>query len=87
MLDYKHLLFQIKLPFFDAIILRLQIYDWSFACFFFFSPVMAQEDGVGLLTAIKGTSKYRRSKRIDFVSDYLPPSTSEFKSFFEEAYG
>ncbi|XP_061945218.1 phytyl ester synthase 1, chloroplastic-like [Populus nigra] len=45
------------------------------------------EDGVGLLTAIKGTSKYRRSKRIDFVSDYLPPSTSEFKSFFEEAYG
>jgi len=54
---------------------------------FFFPPVMAQEDGVGLLTAIKGTSKYRRSKRIDFVSDYLPPSTSEFKSFFEEAYG
>lgn len=56
-----------------------------FVCVFF--SVMAQEDGVGLLTAIKGTSKYRRSKRIDFVSDYLPPSTSEFKSFFEEAYG
>ncbi|CAK7340886.1 unnamed protein product [Dovyalis caffra] len=44
------------------------------------------EDGVGLLTVIKGTSKYRLSKQFDFVSDYLPLSTSEFKSFFEEAY-
>ncbi|XP_011032515.1 PREDICTED: acyltransferase-like protein At1g54570, chloroplastic [Populus euphratica] len=42
------------------------------------------EDGVNLLTIIKGTSKYRRSRRLDFVSNYLPPSMSEFKRGFEE---
>ncbi|XP_061971282.1 phytyl ester synthase 1, chloroplastic-like [Populus nigra] len=42
------------------------------------------EDGVNLLTIIKGTSKYRRSRRLDFVSNYVPPSMSEFKRGFEE---
>ncbi|XP_052193640.1 phytyl ester synthase 1, chloroplastic [Diospyros lotus] len=37
------------------------------------------EDGVNLLTVIKGTCKYRRSRRHDFVTDFLPPSLSEFK--------
>lgn len=37
------------------------------------------EDGVNLLTIIKGTSTYRRSRNYDFVADYLPPSKSEFK--------
>ncbi|KAJ6694207.1 hypothetical protein OIU85_004944 [Salix viminalis] len=32
------------------------------------------EDGVNLLTVIKGTGKYRRSRRIDIVSDFIPPS-------------
>ncbi|PSS19093.1 Acyltransferase-like protein [Actinidia chinensis var. chinensis] len=37
------------------------------------------EDGVNLLTIIKGTCKYRLSRRHDFVMDFLPPSASEFK--------
>ncbi|KAJ6996174.1 acyltransferase-like protein [Populus alba x Populus x berolinensis] len=42
------------------------------------------EDGVNLLTIIKGTSKYRRSRRLDFVSNYVPPSMSEFERGFEK---
>ncbi|KDP23610.1 hypothetical protein JCGZ_23443 [Jatropha curcas] len=45
------------------------------------------EDGISLLTIIKGTGKYRRSRRLDFVSDFLPPSMSEFKSGFDEVVG
>ncbi|CAI9784536.1 unnamed protein product [Fraxinus pennsylvanica] len=37
------------------------------------------EDGVNLLTIIKGTCTYRRSRNYDFVADFLPPSKSEFK--------
>jgi hypothetical protein len=29
------------------------------------------------MTVIKGTCKYRRSRRHDFVTDFLPPSTTE----------
>ncbi|KAG5244936.1 acyltransferase protein [Salix suchowensis] len=42
------------------------------------------EDGVNLLTVIKGTSKYRRSRRLDYVSNYVPPSMSEFKRISAE---
>ncbi|KAJ6918397.1 acyltransferase-like protein [Populus alba x Populus x berolinensis] len=42
------------------------------------------EDGVNLLTIIKGTSKYRRSRRLDYVSNYVPPSMSEFERGFEK---
>ncbi|XP_076922202.1 phytyl ester synthase 1, chloroplastic-like [Bidens hawaiensis] len=38
------------------------------------------EDGINLLTIIKGTSKYRRTWKHDFVKDYLPPSMSEYRS-------
>ncbi|XP_015057468.1 acyltransferase-like protein At1g54570, chloroplastic isoform X1 [Solanum pennellii] len=38
------------------------------------------EDGINLLSIIKATSKYRRSKRRDYVKDFLPPSKSEFKN-------
>ncbi|KAD5960563.1 hypothetical protein R6Q59_013636 [Mikania micrantha] len=38
------------------------------------------EDGINLLTIIKGTSKYRRTRKHDFVKDYLPPSMSEYRS-------
>ncbi|CAK7340880.1 unnamed protein product [Dovyalis caffra] len=41
------------------------------------------EDGVNLLTVIKGTGKYRRSRRIDFASDFVPPSISEFKYVYD----
>ncbi|KAJ8760671.1 hypothetical protein K2173_017656 [Erythroxylum novogranatense] len=37
------------------------------------------EDSVGLLAIIKGTRKYRRSRTVDYVSDFVPPSMSEFK--------
>ncbi|XP_031104063.1 acyltransferase-like protein At1g54570, chloroplastic [Ipomoea triloba] len=41
------------------------------------------ENGFNLLSIIKGTSTYRRSRRHDYVLDYLPPSMSEFKKAFE----
>ncbi|KAK3011155.1 hypothetical protein RJ639_011099, partial [Escallonia herrerae] len=41
------------------------------------------EDGVNLLTVIKGTCKYRRSAKRDFVMDFLPPSLSEFEEALE----
>ncbi|EPS74024.1 hypothetical protein M569_00724 [Genlisea aurea] len=37
------------------------------------------EDGVSLLTVIKSTYAYRRSRRHDYVRDFLPFSMSEFK--------
>ncbi|XP_060218058.1 phytyl ester synthase 1, chloroplastic-like [Lycium barbarum] len=42
------------------------------------------EDGINLLTIIKSTSKYRRSKRHDYVMDFLPPSESEFKNALKD---
>ncbi|KAG8648165.1 acyltransferase-like protein At1g54570, chloroplastic isoform X1 [Manihot esculenta] len=45
------------------------------------------EVGISLLTIIKGTSKYRCSRRLDFVSDFVPPSMSEFKYASDEAFG
>ncbi|KAJ6725660.1 ESTERASE/LIPASE/THIOESTERASE-LIKE PROTEIN [Salix purpurea] len=48
---------------------------------------LLMEDGFNLLTIIKGTSKYRRTRRFDFVSDFLPPSMSEFKCAFDESSG
>nr|XP_043631558.1 acyltransferase-like protein At1g54570, chloroplastic [Erigeron canadensis] len=41
------------------------------------------EDGINLLTVIKGKLKYRRSWKHDFVKDYLPPSMSEYRSALE----
>ncbi|CAA6662075.1 unnamed protein product [Spirodela intermedia] len=37
------------------------------------------EDGLNLLTVLKGTSMYRRSKKHSFIADFLPPSMTEFK--------
>nr|AZM65208.1 diacylglycerol acyltransferase 9 [Vitellaria paradoxa] len=41
------------------------------------------EDGVDLVTIIKGASFYRRERIIDYASDYFPPSPSEFKKMVE----
>lgn len=41
------------------------------------------EDGVNLLTVIKGVKMYRRGRQRDFVTDYLPPTLSEFKQTFD----
>ncbi|XP_022143052.1 acyltransferase-like protein At1g54570, chloroplastic [Momordica charantia] len=45
------------------------------------------EDGIGLMTVIKSTFKYRRSRKHDAVSDYLPPSLTEFNFFFTQVTG
>ncbi|KAJ6844759.1 acyltransferase-like protein, chloroplastic isoform X1 [Iris pallida] len=37
------------------------------------------EDGIDLVTTIKGATCYRRSSQIDYVSDYLLPTPSEFQ--------
>ncbi|XP_021727534.1 acyltransferase-like protein At3g26840, chloroplastic [Chenopodium quinoa] len=37
------------------------------------------EDGVDIVTIIKGTSLYRCGKFHDYLSDYLPPTDAEFK--------
>ncbi|WCJ43271.1 Esterase/lipase/thioesterase family protein [Euphorbia peplus] len=39
------------------------------------------EEGISLLTIIKLSGKYRRSRRLDLVSDFIPPSMWEFKCF------
>ncbi|KAJ9541340.1 hypothetical protein OSB04_027846 [Centaurea solstitialis] len=41
------------------------------------------EDGLNLLTVIKGTCKYRRTWKYDYIKDYLPPSMTEFRNGFE----
>ncbi|XP_026449370.1 acyltransferase-like protein At1g54570, chloroplastic [Papaver somniferum] len=42
------------------------------------------EDGVNLLSVIKATHMYRHSRRYDYISDYLPPSMSEYRKFAVE---
>ncbi|KAJ6835274.1 putative acyltransferase-like protein, chloroplastic [Iris pallida] len=41
------------------------------------------EDGLNLLSVIKATTTYRRSNQHDFVTDYLPPTKSEFRQVFD----
>ncbi|GMY14951.1 phytyl ester synthase 1, chloroplastic-like isoform X2 [Fagus crenata] len=45
------------------------------------------EDEIGLMTVIKGTGKYRRSRRLDFTSDFLLPSTTELKYACDQVAG
>ncbi|KAJ4969204.1 hypothetical protein NE237_015905 [Protea cynaroides] len=45
------------------------------------------EDGINLLTVIKATYMYRRSKRHDYISDFIPPSVTEVKEVFDEING
>ncbi|KAK4746659.1 hypothetical protein SAY87_025696 [Trapa incisa] len=40
------------------------------------------DDGVNLITIIKGASFYRRGMSLDYVSDYLPPTYSEFLKLY-----
>ncbi|KAJ4823185.1 hypothetical protein Tsubulata_015131 [Turnera subulata] len=41
------------------------------------------EDGVDLSTIIKGATFFRRGKYHDYISDYFPPTPSEFKKLYE----
>ncbi|XP_030958006.1 acyltransferase-like protein At1g54570, chloroplastic isoform X2 [Quercus lobata] len=45
------------------------------------------EDGIGLMTVIKGTFKYRCARRLDITSDFLPPSMTELKYFSDQITG
>ncbi|CAL0302252.1 unnamed protein product [Lupinus luteus] len=45
------------------------------------------EDGVGLLSIIRGTCMYRRSRRRDLVGDFIPPSLREFRYAMDEVTG
>ncbi|WOK94469.1 acyltransferase-like protein, chloroplastic isoform X1 [Canna indica] len=42
------------------------------------------EDEVDLVTTVKGAGYYRRSRQVDFVSDYLLPTPDEFKKATEQ---
>lgn len=44
------------------------------------------EDGINLLSIIKGSITYRRSRQHDFVTDYLPPTISEFRRLLVQNY-
>ncbi|XP_075658139.1 phytyl ester synthase 1, chloroplastic-like isoform X1 [Castanea sativa] len=45
------------------------------------------EDGIGLMTVIKGTSKFRRSRRHSYASDFLPPSMTELNYACDQIIG
>nr|DAD30462.1 TPA_asm: hypothetical protein HUJ06_009313 [Nelumbo nucifera] len=47
------------------------------------SHSLFMEDGIDLVTIIKGASFYRRKRHIDYVSDYVPPTPFEFKQAYE----
>ncbi|KAK7826703.1 acyltransferase-like protein [Quercus suber] len=42
------------------------------------------EDGIDLVTIIKGAGFYRRGKYLDYVSDYMLPTPTEFKKVAED---
>ncbi|KAI3500948.1 hypothetical protein L1887_36777 [Cichorium endivia] len=54
--------------------------------------VLFMEQDIDLVTILKATSFYRRTRNLDYVLDYLPPTTYEFKKareyhrFVEEAF-
>ncbi|KAH6813812.1 transferase [Perilla frutescens var. frutescens] len=41
------------------------------------------DDGISMISVLTGASFYRRGERHDYVSDYLPPSPSEFRKVYE----
>ncbi|KAK7258782.1 hypothetical protein RIF29_24369 [Crotalaria pallida] len=45
------------------------------------------EDGIGLMTIIKGTCMYRQSRRLDLVRDFIPPSMREFRYTMDRVVG
>ncbi|CAI8615521.1 unnamed protein product [Vicia faba] len=45
------------------------------------------EDCIGLLTIIKGTCMYRRTRRHDLVMDFIPPSMTEFRYAMDQVVG
>ncbi|WCJ42751.1 Esterase/lipase/thioesterase family protein [Euphorbia peplus] len=48
---------------------------------------LLMEGRFSLLSIIKGTGKYRRSRKQDIIADFVPPSMSEIKYCFDEILG
>jgi hypothetical protein len=77
----------------NFLVLWVQLYSLFFAILLWENKLTAlfavilQEDGICLMTVIKGTSKFRRSRRHDFVSDFLPPSMTELKYVCDQIVG
>ncbi|KAI5587486.1 hypothetical protein POPTR_005G046800v4 [Populus trichocarpa] len=71
----------------EAYRLKSSLKNCKVRCFKDNGHSMLMEDGFNLLTIIKGACKYRRTRRLDFVSDFLPPSMSEFKCVFDKGIG
>ncbi|XP_071933401.1 phytyl ester synthase 1, chloroplastic isoform X1 [Coffea arabica] len=59
----------------------------NFRCFKDNGHTLLLEGTVNLLTVIKGTGHYRRKTKRDEVSDYVPPSLSEYKLAFDKILG
>ncbi|CAL4976335.1 unnamed protein product [Urochloa decumbens] len=51
-----------------------------------FTDRLILDDNINLLTVIKRANMYRRCRKLDFVTDYLPPTLSEFKKTFDEDF-
>ncbi|XP_047971452.1 phytyl ester synthase 1, chloroplastic-like [Salvia hispanica] len=49
--------------------------------------LLLMEDGINLLSVIKGNHMYRRSKKRNHVMDFLPPSKFEFHHTFDNILG
>ncbi|XP_047315847.1 phytyl ester synthase 1, chloroplastic [Impatiens glandulifera] len=64
----------------EAVRLRNSIKNCSTRYFKDNGHTILLEDGVNLLTMIKATCKYRRSRKHDFVTDFIPPSHTEFQN-------
>lgn len=75
----------------DIILVLSEMYEnvWFILPLFTFLHIdpcqflLMQENGINLLTIIKGTSMYRRFRNHDYVMDFIPPSMSEFKQAIE----
>ncbi|KAJ0053590.1 hypothetical protein Pint_03058 [Pistacia integerrima] len=44
-----------------------------------------EENRVDLVTIIKSASYYRRGRNVDYVSDYMPPTITEFNKIYEQS--
>lgn len=68
-------------PLDTSILLFLVLKELDFMCC---CDHVRQEDGVDLVTIIKGASYYRRGRNHDYVSDFMPPTSSEFNKICED---
>ncbi|CAN1761273.1 Phytyl ester synthase 1, chloroplastic [Linum perenne] len=68
----------------EAVRLKKVLQDCTVRYFKDNGHTLLMEEGLSLLTIIKGTTKYRRSRKVDLVTDYVPPSKTEFDRVFHK---